>query len=297
MHRYAGAPACSFAAAGSPDAADGSARLGSCACADGPGCALGTYNPLAAQGSVASCLQCPSGSSTAQTGASDITQCTCVSGTVGTIVDVDSNCTRMHARAVPPPARAWTLDQHCTLPRVARRPSPAQCAQASATSTPSAPAAAPAEAASLATSATARPATALVRLRWPPAPTSRRPRTLTQGPWPVWSPVRLDGTAVGTTKLATVISALPTTTCPGVPSVSDGTCSPCADLGLGLVLTGSTASTCVSAAQSPCCNLPVFFLDYTGTTSTKYAFLEFVVVSNVCCAPPPARGGSVRCTD
>ena len=83
------------------------------------------------------------------------------------------------------------------------------------------------------------------------------------------------------TKLATVASTTPSATCPGVASVSSGSCSSCANLGLGSVLTGATAATCVQASQSPCCNLPVFFLEYAGTTPTKYAFLEFSVVSNV----------------
>ena len=84
------------------------------------------------------------------------------------------------------------------------------------------------------------------------------------------------------TKLATVQSAAPTATCSGMSTASTSTCSACANLGTGVALVGGTTSTCLSPSQSPCCNLPVFYLDYAGTTPTKYAAIEFNVV-------PPAQ--------
>ena len=43
-------------------------------------------------------------------------------------------------------------------------------------------------------------------------------------------------------------------------------------------MTGGTAATCVSAGQSPCCNLPVFYMDYAGSVATSYPLMEFNVV-------------------
>lgn len=85
--------------------------------------------------------------------------------------------------------------------------------------------------------------------------------------------------SVGTTKVATVWSATPSVTCPGIASSAAGGCSACANLGAGTSLSGNTATTCGSLSNpSPCCNLPIFVLAFTGTTSSRYAFLEFNVV-------------------
>jgi hypothetical protein len=82
-------------------------------------------------------------------------------------------------------------------------------------------------------------------------------------------------------KLATVSTALAarSQTCPGVPYPLGGSpsCSACANLGRGTTLTGATPATCVSGGQSPCCNLPYFYLGYTGTSATQYALLEFAL--------------------
>ena len=85
----------------------------------------------------------------------------------------------------------------------------------------------------------------------------------------------------GTTKLATVRSATPSATCPGFAYKATGGCSACANRGLGSALTGATSATCTSDANSPCCNLPYFFLSFTGPTVTQYALMEFNVVSSV----------------
>ena len=85
----------------------------------------------------------------------------------------------------------------------------------------------------------------------------------------------------GTTKLATVRSATPSVTCPGFAYKAAGGCSACANRGLGSALTGATSATCTSDANSPCCNLPYFFLSFTGPTVTQYALMEFNVVSSV----------------
>ena len=93
--------------------------------------------------------------------------------------------------------------------------------------------------------------------------------------------VLLNPLPAGTTKLATVSSTTPSATCPGYAYKTTGACSACADRGLGLTLTGQTAATCVSASQSPCCNLPYFYLSYTGTTVNRYAFVELNLISSV----------------
>ena len=85
----------------------------------------------------------------------------------------------------------------------------------------------------------------------------------------------------GTTKLATVRSSAPSATCPGFAYQSSSGCSACANRGIGSALTGTSASTCVSAAQSPCCNLPYFYLGFTGSTVNQYAFLEFNIGTSV----------------
>ena len=85
----------------------------------------------------------------------------------------------------------------------------------------------------------------------------------------------------GTTKLATVRSATPSATCPGFAYKATGGCSACANRGLGSALTGATSATCTSDVNSPCCNLPYFFLSFTGPTVTQYALMEFNVVSSV----------------
>ena len=86
--------------------------------------------------------------------------------------------------------------------------------------------------------------------------------------------------AAAVTKLGTVSSASTSAVCTGMAS-SSATCSACANLGKGTALSGSTASTCVLAANSPCCNLPVFYLDFTGSTATRYPLIEFNVLTNV----------------
>jgi len=90
----------------------------------------------------------------------------------------------------------------------------------------------------------------------------------------------------GMTKLATVRTGpnLNTTTCSGMP-YSAATCSACANLGTGVALTGAAADRCVSGAQSPCCNLPVFFFEYVGATATQYPYMEFNVATNAADVP------------
>jgi hypothetical protein len=85
---------------------------------------------------------------------------------------------------------------------------------------------------------------------------------------------------VGTTKLATVSSSSPTSICPGTAYPSS-TCSPCANLGTGVALSGSSAATCGAPDRSPCCNFALFYLEYVGVTSSRYAMMEFSVVSSV----------------
>jgi hypothetical protein len=81
-----------------------------------------------------------------------------------------------------------------------------------------------------------------------------------------------------------VWSAAPALTCPGIASSTAGGCSACANLGTGTPLSGNTATTCGSPSNpSPCCNLPIFVLAFSGATSSRYAFLEF----NVVLAPAP----------
>jgi hypothetical protein len=87
--------------------------------------------------------------------------------------------------------------------------------------------------------------------------------------------------AEGTTKLATVRATAPSTTCSGAPELATATCSACANLGKGTALSGTTAATCVSAGQSPCCNLPVFFLEYNRTTPVQFPYIEFNVLQPV----------------
>ena len=77
----------------------------------------------------------------------------------------------------------------------------------------------------------------------------------------------------GMTKLATVSSLQPETTCPG-HAYKSTSCSACANLGQGTALSGTGADKCVTANQSPCCNLPVFRLDYNNTEATAYALAK-----------------------
>ena len=92
-------------------------------------------------------------------------------------------------------------------------------------------------------------------------------------------------------------SASTSAVCTGMAS-SSATCSACANLGKGTALSGSTASTCVLAATSPCCNLPVFYLDFTGSTATRYPLIELNVLTNVRAAEretsPRNTGGRER---
>ena len=90
------------------------------------------------------------------------------------------------------------------------------------------------------------------------------------------------------TKLGTVSSTSTSAVCSGIATAAS-TCSACANLGKGTVLTGSTSATCVIAANSPCCNLPVFYLDFTGSTATRYPLIEFNVLTNVRAGIAPAR--------
>ena len=87
--------------------------------------------------------------------------------------------------------------------------------------------------------------------------------------------------SAGTTKLATVGSVHASATCPGFAYQTSTGCSACADRGLGLTLTGATSATCVTAAQSPCCNLPYFYLGFVGSTVLQYSLVEFNIVSPV----------------
>jgi hypothetical protein len=82
-----------------------------------------------------------------------------------------------------------------------------------------------------------------------------------------------------------VSSTATTATCPGF-AYQGASCTACANLGAGTALTGVTPATCVSAGQSPCCNLPYFYLGFTGTTVRQYALMEFNVISSV--RPPRA---------
>ena len=77
-------------------------------------------------------------------------------------------------------------------------------------------------------------------------------------------------------------SATPSAACSGAPLYPSSTCSACANLGTGKALTGATAATCLLASQSPCCNLPLFFLEYSSTTPLQYPYIEFNVLQQVC---------------
>ena len=138
--------------------------------------------------------------------------------------------------------------------------------------------------ASLATSATAPSPTAVLVRSKRRQPSIRRPQhthRLTGCPARPCVCMLLNPLPAGTTKLATVSSTTPSATCQGYAYKTTGACSACADRGLGLTLTGQTAATCVSASQSPCCNLPYFYLSYTGTTVNRYAFVELNLISSV----------------
>ena len=98
------------------------------------------------------------------------------------------------------------------------------------------------------------------------------------------------------TKLGTVSSTSTSAVCSGIATAAS-TCSACANLGKGTVLTGSTSATCVVAANSPCCNLPVFYLDFTGSTATRYPLIEFNVLTNVSvdsASTSPNKSGSAQ---
>jgi hypothetical protein len=148
-----------------------------------------------------------------------------------------------------------------------------------------------AAAASRATSATAAPATASVRALAPVCACAlarvclERREKEREGKWDRVHCSRADGRvsegagAAGTTKIATVASAVPAGTCSGMARASSNTCTACNNLGASsTALTGATAATCVTGSQSPCCNLPVFYLEFINTTATRYALLEFIVV-------------------
>jgi hypothetical protein len=89
-----------------------------------------------------------------------------------------------------------------------------------------------------------------------------------------------------TTKLATVRKSLPTATCSGAAALNTATCTACANLGRGTALSGTTPSTCVAAGQTPCCNLPLFYFEFNGTTALQYPFIEFGVIPPVMPFPP-----------
>jgi len=79
-------------------------------------------------------------------------------------------------------------------------------------------------------------------------------------------------------KIATVDRTLPSASCPGVPRTNATSCSACSNYGASTSLTGATVTTCVVAANSPCCNFPVFYMDYVNTTAVRYPLLEFRAV-------------------
>ena len=89
----------------------------------------------------------------------------------------------------------------------------------------------------------------------------------------------------------------PSAVCNGAPYKTGAGCTPCANLGRGSVLTGTTAATCVTGGQSPCCNLPVFNFDYNGTVPIAYPLLEFNVatLSVRLAVPPPRSWPAARC--
>ena len=84
---------------------------------------------------------------------------------------------------------------------------------------------------------------------------------------------------VSLTKVATVSTGQPTATCPGIAIAKAAACSACNNLGAGAaLLSGGSPTACVAAANSPCCNLPVFAMDYVNTTAVRYPLLEFRAV-------------------
>ena len=93
--------------------------------------------------------------------------------------------------------------------------------------------------------------------------------------------------AVEVTKIATVISADRNSSCTGIAVATAASCTPCANLGTGALLTGNTAATCVTTSQSPCCNLPYFYLEYAGQNVLQYAFFELMVLPPVPLLPLP----------
>jgi hypothetical protein len=176
-------------------------------------CAVGTYSSNTGQSSDATCLLCPSGTSTLAPGATALTSCQCNPGTIGTITSIFSQCracpgTDCDAKAL---CAGGSTCGGCVFGFVG----------------------------------------------------SGNPGTC----------------VAGTTKLATVSSTATTATCPGF-AYQGASCTACANLGAGTALTGVTPATCVSAGQSPCCNLPYFYLGFTGTTVRQYALMEFNVISS-----------------
>ena len=71
-------------------------------------------------------------------------------------------------------------------------------------------------------------------------------------------------------------ASTPDTPCAGL-AYSSATCTQCANLGAGTVLTGITNSTCLDQG-SPCCNFPVFYMQSAPSaqaTALMYPFMEF----------------------
>lgn len=86
------------------------------------------------------------------------------------------------------------------------------------------------------------------------------------------------------TKIATVRSSTASGATAATPGIScaglayqGAVCTPCANLGAGTVLSGTTNATCGDQG-SPCCNSPVFYIQ-SGTAAqlaaVQYPFMEF----------------------
>ena len=65
------------------------------------------------------------------------------------------------------------------------------------------------------------------------------------------------------------------TACSGNPYLGS-TCTPCANLGTGTALSGSTNTTC-GPNGTPCCNSPVFYIQMNTLNTPQFPYFKFTV--------------------
>ena len=65
------------------------------------------------------------------------------------------------------------------------------------------------------------------------------------------------------------------TACSGNPYLGS-TCTPCANLGTGTALSGSTNITC-GPNGTPCCNSPVFYIQMNTLNTPQFPYFKFTV--------------------